>query len=241
MEFLGVGPFEFVLILMLGLVVLGPERLQGMARSSGRLAAQLMAWQQQSPEAQALQQMRQEFEREIVELRDEFVRARQQVNVAEEVRRLQRDTTSVIKDAVEAGKLTPHQAVPASAASNRNGAVRLPPNVPGEGNRIGGEEAVAYQSPAPSSPLNGSVQLPPSTADADPVGDRLLAELLSQVDEQHPQPTAPPVQASDVGRLAQQVEVLSAQLHALQTQLQERGLLEPKLSREAELYLDRHR
>jgi sec-independent protein translocase protein TatB len=96
MNFLGVGPFELILILVLGLVVLGPERLRTMGRSAGKLVAQLLAWQQQSPEAQMVQQIRDDFQREIVDLRDELVRARQQLDVSAEVQRLRAETGNIM-------------------------------------------------------------------------------------------------------------------------------------------------
>jgi sec-independent protein translocase protein TatB len=96
MNFLGVGPFELILILILGLVVLGPERLRAMGRSAGKLVAQLLAWQQQSPEAQMVQQIRDDFQREIVDLRDELVRAREQLDVSAEVQRLRQETGSIM-------------------------------------------------------------------------------------------------------------------------------------------------
>lgn len=79
MEFLGVGPIELLIIIILGLIVVGPERLPEMARAVGRLVARILAWQQQSPEFQAIQQVRQEFQREIAGLRNELYRAKQQV------------------------------------------------------------------------------------------------------------------------------------------------------------------
>jgi sec-independent protein translocase protein TatB len=96
MNFLGVGPFELILILVLGLVVLGPERLRTMGRSTGKLVAQLLAWQQQSPEAQMVQQIRDDFQREIVDLRDELVRAREQLDVSAEVQRLRAETGNIM-------------------------------------------------------------------------------------------------------------------------------------------------
>lgn len=76
MNFFGVGVFEILLVLIIGLVILGPERLRDLGRQTGRLMARWLAWQQQSPELQMMQQVRREFEEEIVSLRDELVRAK---------------------------------------------------------------------------------------------------------------------------------------------------------------------
>ncbi len=96
MNIFGVGPFELFLILVLGLIVLGPERLQQAGRSAGRLVARLLAWQQQSPEAQMVQQIKKDFEQEIVELRNEMQRTRKQLDVNAEIRQIREETNSAL-------------------------------------------------------------------------------------------------------------------------------------------------
>ncbi len=96
MNFFGVGPLELFFILILGLIVLGPERLPEVGRFLGRKMAELMAWQQQSPEAQMIQQIRQDFEQEIVGLRDELVQARAQLNVREDMEKLRAETRAML-------------------------------------------------------------------------------------------------------------------------------------------------
>lgn len=93
MEFLGVGPAELFFILVLALLVIGPERLPEVGRFLGRLVARVLAWQQQSSEVQAIQQIHQEIQGEIVSLRDEMVRTKKQMDanmnpLQEEVRSL---------------------------------------------------------------------------------------------------------------------------------------------------------
>ncbi len=95
MNFFGVGLFEILLVLIFALVVLGPERLQTLGRQAGRLTAQWLAWQQSSPELQAVQRIRNEFEAEVNALRDEILRAKQQLNVSAEVQRLQAEGHSI--------------------------------------------------------------------------------------------------------------------------------------------------
>lgn len=266
MELLGVSPFEFLLILILGLVVLGPERLQSMARAAGRLVAQVLAWQQQSPEGQMVLQMRQEFEREIFQLRDEIVRTQQQFNVAEEVRRLQRDTNAVVKDTLESARAIPPpgKADKTPARSDRLSSRSVLEGADAE-YRIGDpqlSQSVTATQTVPSSLLapqiatNGSTRIVdesssipptqlPSVADAtDPVGDRLLAELLAQVDQSQPGASLPAQSGlSEYEQLTRRIESLSAELHALQSRLRELGVLDttwrPPSSRRAELEVDR--
>jgi sec-independent protein translocase protein TatB len=79
MNFFGIGVGELFFILVLGLLIIGPERLPNIARSLGQMIARLMAWQHNSPEIQMFHALRQDFEREIKEVRDELVLAQQQL------------------------------------------------------------------------------------------------------------------------------------------------------------------
>jgi sec-independent protein translocase protein TatB len=85
MEIFNVHLFEFLLIAGLALVVFGPERLPEIGRTIGQQVARFLAWQQQSPELQMLNEVRGEFEREIASLRDELVRTRSQLDIRSDV------------------------------------------------------------------------------------------------------------------------------------------------------------
>lgn len=69
MNFLGIGPGEFFFILILALLVIGPERLPGFARSIGRSIVRLRNWINNSPDAQVLLQVQRELEAEISDIR----------------------------------------------------------------------------------------------------------------------------------------------------------------------------
>jgi sec-independent protein translocase protein TatB len=69
MNFLGIGPGEFFFILVLALLVIGPERLPGFARSIGRGIVRLRNWVNNSPDAQILLQVQRELEAEISDIR----------------------------------------------------------------------------------------------------------------------------------------------------------------------------
>lgn len=102
MDFLGVGPAEFIFVILILLVVVGPERLPEIGQFMGKALARLMAWQVQSPEYQTVHQIHQDMQREIVDLRDEIIRTRQQIAsnvqpVQEEMRSLQRTVPATIK------------------------------------------------------------------------------------------------------------------------------------------------
>ena len=65
MEILGIGPGEFVIILVVLLVAVGPERLPDLARQAGRLLARGRNWIQRSPDAAMVLRVRQEIQQEL--------------------------------------------------------------------------------------------------------------------------------------------------------------------------------
>jgi sec-independent protein translocase protein TatB len=85
MEIFNIHIFEFLLIAGLALVVFGPERLPEVGRFVGKQVARFLAWQQQSPELQLLNDIRGEFEREIASLRDELTRTRKELDMQQEM------------------------------------------------------------------------------------------------------------------------------------------------------------
>jgi sec-independent protein translocase protein TatB len=69
MEILGVGPGEFILILILLLVVVGPERLPGLARQVGGFLVRARNWLQTSPDAALVMRARAEIEAELASIK----------------------------------------------------------------------------------------------------------------------------------------------------------------------------
>jgi sec-independent protein translocase protein TatB len=103
-EIFNIHIFELVMIAALGLIVFGPERLPEVGRFLGKQVARVLAWQQNSPEAQMITEIRSEFEREIVNLRDELSRTRKELDISADVQKLRDDTKALFdstKDAVK--------------------------------------------------------------------------------------------------------------------------------------------
>src|SRR5262245_18173205 len=82
MNFLGVGPGEVILILIIALVVVGPERLPGLARQLGHALVRVRNWMQTSPDAALVLRARQELEQELAQLRSSLLEVQ---NVRDEV------------------------------------------------------------------------------------------------------------------------------------------------------------
>lgn len=106
MNFLGIGPGEFFFILILTLIVIGPERLPEFARSIGRNIVRLRNWMNASPDAQLLIQLRRELEGEISEIRSTLRQEMQSVRAEfDEVRQdLQTAGTTVDQSLTAATK-----------------------------------------------------------------------------------------------------------------------------------------
>lgn len=82
MNILGIGFGEMVLISIVLLVVVGPERLPDLARQSGRLLVRARNWLQSSPDAALVLRARQEIEQELALLKNSLLEVQ---NVRDEV------------------------------------------------------------------------------------------------------------------------------------------------------------
>ena len=73
MEILGIGPGEFILILIVLLVVVGPERLPGLARQAGGFLVRARNWLQTSPDAALVMRARAEIEAELASIKNSLM------------------------------------------------------------------------------------------------------------------------------------------------------------------------
>ena len=142
MEILGIGPGEFVFILIILLVVVGPERLPDLARQAGKLLVRGRNWLQSSPDAAMVMRARQEIEQELATLRtsllevqsvrDEVLGAAKQIGA--EVNSL---TSATKAELEELGTIAPPkpanppqdmEAAPANAHAEPGADDQAPPN-----------------------------------------------------------------------------------------------------------------
>ena len=73
MEILGIGPGEFVLILIVLLMVVGPERLPVVARQAGQFLVRARNWLQTSPDAALVLRARAEIEAELASIKNSLM------------------------------------------------------------------------------------------------------------------------------------------------------------------------
>lgn len=110
MEIFNIHLFEFLLIAGLALIIFGPERLPEVGRFIGKQVARFLAWQQQSPELQVINDVRAELDREIASLRDELMRTRTQLDVSQDMETLRKDLRSMVRLRDEPGAAVPEAA-----------------------------------------------------------------------------------------------------------------------------------
>ncbi|WP_129670779.1 twin-arginine translocase TatA/TatE family subunit [Candidatus Chloroploca sp. Khr17] len=114
MEFFNIHLTELLIIAGLALVIFGPERLPELGRFAGKQVARFLAWQQQSPELQMINEVRAEFEQEIASLRDELVRTRKQFDISPDLTSLREELRPMLR-------LTDSAPTPAEAADLMSG------------------------------------------------------------------------------------------------------------------------
>jgi sec-independent protein translocase protein TatB len=180
MELLGVGPGEILLILVIMLLVFGPERLPEFARQAGLFVVRVRDWIQRSPDAALVLRARAELESELQAIRAELTR---------EVESVRQDLQSVRSDLADAGKLVEQSAQDAAAVSK----IELPDAA------AQSAEAPSIAPPAsnPSAPTPSlPVQEPESAAlsefdvDPGPIGARRAR--IAEVAEARQAATPPP-------------------------------------------------
>lgn len=110
MNIFGIGPGELILIMIILLVVVGPDRLPGLARQGGQMLVRVRNWVQHSPDAAMVLRARQEIEQELASLRaslmevqsarDEMMAVAKQVNqtITEDLGGAVKDITKTIND-----------------------------------------------------------------------------------------------------------------------------------------------
>lgn len=215
MEIFNVHLPELILIAGLALVLFGPERLPELGRFAGKQVAKFLAWQQQSPELQMINEMRNEFEREIAQLRDELVRTRNQLDVRNDIQAM----VDEVKAVGEQVQTTLNEALPTAQPSPHLPDAAPPPAKP------------TIRPPA-QAPVPAAMPVDPVINDggvAQPITDEdrmLFADMAAPATAAPAQSAAEPVTPAELSEILVRLNGLAAELQSIVFQLQAHGLLD---------------
>jgi sec-independent protein translocase protein TatB len=222
MEILGIGPGEFVLILIVLLVVVGPERLPVLARQAGGFLVRARNWLQTSPDAALVMRARQEIEAELASIKNSLMEVQ---GVRDEVL----DAAKQFENSV--GSIAPPK-------FDMNSLVNPPtePTIAANGQVVAGSEAPGLVlpdgTPVASPPLDqrSTLELPDSSNL--PINAPTEAQTTRSLHNLPPSRTEPTAGASATPALGElesiniRLQAIMADLWALQQQLKQRGALD---------------
>ncbi len=222
MEILGIGPGEFLLILIVLLVVVGPERLPDLARQAGKLVVRARNWIQSSPDAALVLRARQEIEQELAGLKASLLEVQsvrdEVLGAARQIEDSVGSLASTKLDLDDVGTIAPPKPaappllVPDSRAVPSGGAGSPPP--PDEIAQVAADPGETLVETTADS---AAIDLPPR-------GQPAPAYHANGAG-----PTAAPAPApAELDQIARRLDAIMADLNALQQQLQQRGALAPE-------------
>jgi Sec-independent protein translocase protein TatA len=224
MEILGIGPGEFILILIVLLVVVGPERLPGLARQVGQFLVRARNWLQTSPDAALVLRARQEIEAELASIKNSLMEV--QV-VRDEVlgaaKQLEDSVGSIAPPKLDLNNMINPPAEPTVAA---NGQVVASTTASGESSTLVQPEG----TPAANTPLDqrSTLELPNGgNLPISPPAETQPANGLSHSSE--PNPASAAARSPALGELESiniRLQAIMADMWALQQQLKQRGALD---------------
>jgi Sec-independent protein translocase protein TatA len=250
MNFLGVGPGELILIFIVTLLVVGPERLPGMARQAGRFLVRVRNWMQTSPDAALVLRARQELELELAQIRTSLL----------EVQSVRDEVLDVAKQIDEA--VSPIASIRPPSLSELIKEPTDKPQPRASNGQADEEPASATEAAQPAAPvvedspdvgLDGEAESTPSEsqlvapavedsavapADLKPAVEAMLdkpsdtpdvmevAPEAVLVNGAQPDPAPQALPSTEREELNLRIQALMADLHALQEQLRRRGLLD---------------
>src|SRR5262245_12402402 len=249
MNFLGVGPGELLLIFIITLIVVGPERLPGMARQAGRMLVRVRNWMQTSPDAALVLRARQELEQELAQIRssllevqsvrDEVMDVAKQIDEAvSPIASIRPPTlTELIKE--PADKPQPRtnngQEVeePATATEDAQAVAPLVEDSPVAPTNSDSEAVVSDSQPVAAAEDSAIVSTDPAPSvdasfdkSADMPDSPAAPPEVAVANGAQPYPTPHPLSVAERDELNLRIQALMADLHALQEQLRRRGLLD---------------
>lgn len=232
MTFLGIGPGELLMIIILALVVVGPERLPGMARQAGRMLVTVRNWMQSSPDAALVLRARQEIEQELAQLRTELL----------EVQSVRDEVMGVAKQIDEA--VSPIKSIRAPSVSDLikppaeqtiasgDTSTAEPEDAPAEDTTLVDPSGSPISSSAPTTdttvtdaPAIVSAPVEPEAVSPETPSDAPALAPVNAEAAVAPLNGAVPASAAEIEALGLRLQAVMADLYALQEQLKQHGLL----------------
>ncbi len=228
MNFLGIGPGELFLIIILLLVVVGPERLPGMARQAGRILVRTRNWLQTSPDAALVLRARQEIEQELLQLRTSLLEVQ---NVRDEVIDVARQIDEAVSPLAHVrppslSDLINQPAEPTYPAGDAGQAApALTEDLVAEALPAGAQGGADTETaPAEVAAADGAPELTPAVEAALEPAPVLAQNGTTPAEVAGNGATRPPT-ATEIETLGLRIQAVMADLFALQEQLKQRGLL----------------
>jgi sec-independent protein translocase protein TatB len=238
MNILGIGPGELILIMIILLVVVGPERLPVLARQGGQMLVRVRNWVQKSPDAAMIMRARQEIDQELAMLRSslmEVQNARDEVmQVARQVNQtITEDFGGAVKQIAQTINEDGIKAVQKSASDVLKAATAP---LPAEQAASAAESAAgeAHVNGTPPSATESSAAPAPDAGNGQTVArgrtrGESFAPASSTSAEQRASVTAQPsgdgVALIELRMLHEQMQAMLRDMQALQQELRGRGLL----------------
>ncbi|MDQ2996244.1 MAG: twin-arginine translocase TatA/TatE family subunit [Chloroflexota bacterium] len=225
MEILGIGPGEFVLILIVLLVVVGPERLPGLARQAGGFMVRARNWLQTSPDAALVMRARAEIEAELASIknslmevqvvRDEVMDAARQLgDSVGSIAPPKFDINSLANSPAEQTIAANGQLIPAGETSG----LVLPDGTNATSTRL--DQRSTLELPDGSSvPIHPSAEVQPTNGLANSVGYSNLRQAPTVADSATPA-------LGELESINIRLQAIMADMWALQQQLKQHGALD---------------
>jgi sec-independent protein translocase protein TatB len=214
MNFLGVGPGELLLIFILMLVVVGPDRLPGLARQFGRWLVSIRNWMQNSPDAAVVLRARQEIEQELALLKSSLL-----------------EVQSVRDEVLGAAKQLNEAVSPLTTAVPSLNDLLTPPAATAQTVNANGQAAAPMIADELTATAGDSVAAAPEMGVPDiilpaPDGSETVGMDAPEIAAPAPVATQAGVTTGEIEEFSLRIQAVMADLHALQEQLKQRGLLD---------------
>ncbi len=207
MNFLGIGPGELILILVILLLVVGPDRLPQLARQAGRMLVTVRNWVQRSPDAAMVMRARQEIEQELATLRASLLEVQ---HVRNEVIEAARQVSTTVSDDLIAPTRDALAGASTEAQSALNG-LSVARGQTAEASPAAPEAAAETAAPAEVAEPTIAPPRPPVETGADEKPAAL--------------PAATPAAPAELEQLSARLQAMLEEMRALQDELRQRGVI----------------